>query len=116
MNKTQRNIVRIFTKKNLLIRPDVVAILEKEISRYNSPMEVLNTVIEGVISHLDRRGSGGGGGGGGGGRAVDKEVITAVLEELAEDDTDVANRAIQVFSAFDLPRFRYDTGKKAFFR
>ena len=73
MNSVQKKIVRAFTKKNVLIRRDVVVILQKEIERwaawilycfhgtevlflirYDDTDEVLSTILEAVVNHLER--------------------------------------------------------------
>jgi hypothetical protein len=69
------------------------------------PVAALDLIISQVQLYLERRG---------GAAVVDVDCVASVVAEISRDDDDIAKESILVFSAFKMPKLRYDVPTRLF--
>ena len=107
MDVSKRSIFKAFKFGGLNIRKDAIDALFSVLRHEADSQHILQACIGAIKSKLERDDNAR--------PVVSRDVVEAVIEDLAKDDDDRAFESLSVVSAFELPLFRLNAVRKTFF-
>jgi DNA polymerase epsilon subunit 2 len=106
----RRAIQRRFKLHGLTVRVDAVVALESVLSREDDMNGVLEDILTAIKARLDKGESSARDG------VIGKEIVAQVVDQLSRNDEDMAQTAVTVVNAKQMPTLRYNGTRRNFFR